>query len=121
MNIPFQKALIHCDVMSIRRALIVGNTMATVPGLEGQDIAFWRVSPPPTPPHNVADLSEFIMASSFAATLRGGGHVMPCERLRFTIQASSMGSVAAQELPLFAGDYGDGRLFGRLTPFVSQR
>jgi hypothetical protein len=49
----------------------------TVHGLEGQDIAFWRVSPP----HNVADLSESVMASSFAATLRGGGHAPPRERL----------------------------------------
>jgi hypothetical protein len=35
---------------------------------------FTDSAPPPTPPHNVADLSEFVIASSFAATLRGGGH-----------------------------------------------
>jgi hypothetical protein len=52
------------------------NTV-TVHGLEGQDRAFWRVSPPPTPPHNVADLSEFVVAKSFAATLRGGGTRRP--------------------------------------------
>jgi hypothetical protein len=27
-------------------------------------------------------LSEFVMANSFAATLRGGGHLTPRERLR---------------------------------------
>jgi hypothetical protein len=43
----------------------------------------WRVSPPPTPPHNVADLSELVIASSSAATLRGGGHAPTRERLRF--------------------------------------
>jgi hypothetical protein len=37
----------------------------------------WRVSPP----HNVADLSESVIANSFAATLRGGGHAPPRERL----------------------------------------
>jgi hypothetical protein len=58
------------------------EAMVTVHGLEGQGIAFWRVSPPPTPPHNVADLSESVMASSFAATLWGGGHAPPRERLR---------------------------------------
>jgi hypothetical protein len=26
----------------------------------GNDKAMWRVSPPPTPPHNVADLTEFV-------------------------------------------------------------
>ena len=30
-----------------------------------------------TPPHNVAAWSESVKASSFAATLRGGGHAPP--------------------------------------------
>jgi outer membrane protein assembly factor BamD (BamD/ComL family) len=40
-----------------------------------------RVSPPPIPPHNVADLSHSGIAGSIAATLRGGGHAPPRERL----------------------------------------
>ena len=35
-----------------------------------------RVSPPPTPPHNVADLSDCVMAGSIAATLQGGGNAV---------------------------------------------
>jgi hypothetical protein len=54
----------------------------TVHGPKGRGTAIWRVSPPPTPPHNVADLSGFVTASSFAATLRGGGHAPPRERLQ---------------------------------------
>ena len=53
----------------------------TVHGPEEWGTAIQRVSPPPTPPHNVADLSESVMASSFAATMRGGGHAPPRERL----------------------------------------
>ena len=52
-------------------------------GADGGRTAIWRVSPPPAPPHNVADMSESFMARSFAATLRGGGHAPPRERLRF--------------------------------------
>ena len=59
----------------------VGSSV-TVHGLERQDSAFWRVSPPSNPPHNVADLSEFVTANSFAATLRGGGHAPAREQLR---------------------------------------
>jgi hypothetical protein len=40
-----------------------------------------RVAPPPTPPHNVADLSLAALASSFAATLRAVGHTPLCKRL----------------------------------------
>jgi hypothetical protein len=54
-----------------------------VHGPGGRDTAIWRVSPPPTPPDNVAELSESVMAGSFAATLRGGGHVATRERLLF--------------------------------------
>jgi hypothetical protein len=54
----------------------------TVHGQRERGTAIWRVSPPPTPPHNVADLSEFVMANSCAATLRGGGHLTPRERLQ---------------------------------------
>jgi hypothetical protein len=39
----------------------------------GRGTAIWRVSPPPTPPHNVADLTELVPPRSSAATLRGGG------------------------------------------------
>ena len=49
----------------------------TVHGPEGRGTAIWRVSPP----HNVADLGGSVTASSFAATLRGGGHAPPRERL----------------------------------------
>ena len=56
--------------------------VATVHGAGERDTEIWRVSPPPTPPHAVADLSESVMASSFAATLRGGGHAPTRERLR---------------------------------------
>ena len=49
----------------------------TVHGQRERGTAIWRVSPP----HNVADLSEFVMANSCAATLRGGGHLTPRERL----------------------------------------
>ena len=41
--------------------------------VRGKDRAIWRVSPPPTPPHNVADLRESVASKPFAATLRGGG------------------------------------------------
>jgi len=55
----------------------------TAAGLAGQAPAFWRVSPPPipppAPPHDFADLSQSEMASSCAATWRGGGHAMGCE------------------------------------------
>jgi cytochrome b subunit of formate dehydrogenase len=44
-------------------------------------------TPPPNPPHNVADLSDSIMAGSSAATLRGGGHATGRERLRRRQQA----------------------------------
>jgi hypothetical protein len=63
--------LTSCDVPH-RSAL----TRVTVHGFGG-NIAIWRVSPP----HNVADLSEFVTASSSAATLRGGGHAPTRERL----------------------------------------
>jgi hypothetical protein len=42
-------------------------------GVRGRGRAIWRVSPPPTPPHNVADLRESVPSKSSAATLRGGG------------------------------------------------
>jgi len=45
----------------------------TVHGSGRLGTAIRRVSPPPTPPHNVADLSTFPMVGSVAATLRGGG------------------------------------------------
>ena len=54
----------------------------TVHGSGRRGSATCRVSPPPTPPHNVADLGESVMAASVAATLRGGGHAPTCERLR---------------------------------------
>ena len=53
--------------------------VVAVHGQGERGTAIWRVSPP----HNVADLSEFVMANSFAATLRGEGHLTPRERLRF--------------------------------------
>jgi serine/threonine protein kinase len=53
----------------------------TVHGSEGRDTAIWRVSPLPTPPHNVADLRELVPSRSSAATLRGGGHAATRERL----------------------------------------
>jgi hypothetical protein len=57
----------------------------------GKGRAIWRVSPPPTPPHNVADWSESVKTSSFAATLRGGGHVPTRERLRkWRVAANSL-------------------------------
>jgi hypothetical protein len=43
---------------------------AAVHGLGRRGTAIWRVSPPSTPPHNVADLSRCVKAGSFAATLR---------------------------------------------------
>jgi len=49
------------------------DPIVTVRGLEGRGTAMPRVSPPPTPPHNVADLSQSVMAGSSAATLRGRG------------------------------------------------
>ena len=49
----------------------------TVPGPEERGHSnlegFPPVASPPTPPHNVADLSESVMASSCAATLRSRG------------------------------------------------
>jgi hypothetical protein len=54
----------------------------TVHGSGRRGSATCRVSPPPTPPHNVADSGESVMAASVAATLRGGGHAPTCERLR---------------------------------------
>jgi beta-lactamase regulating signal transducer with metallopeptidase domain len=56
----------------------------TVHGPRGRDTAihddFPPLAPPPTPPHNVADLSDFVVANFFAATLRGGGYVTPSHR-----------------------------------------
>jgi hypothetical protein len=73
---PSQSVLSSCRMRSgpLRRSEV------TVHGPEGRGTAIWRVSPPPTPPHNVADLSGFVTARSFAATLRGGGHATPRER-----------------------------------------
>jgi hypothetical protein len=53
------------------------TTGRTVQGLGRRGTAIPRISPP----HKVADLSASGMASSCAATLRGGGHVPSGERL----------------------------------------
>jgi hypothetical protein len=68
----------------------------TVHGPEGRDTVIWRASPPPTPPHNVADLSESVIANSFAATLRGGGHAPPRERLQLELRRAADNTTLAQ-------------------------
>jgi hypothetical protein len=99
---------------------VISSIFVTVHGLEGQDIAFWRVSPPPTPPHNVADLSESVMAGSFAATLRGGGHAPPRERLPSIEPSDFSGLTNLTSLnfggnPLTSIEPGD---FGELTNLI---
>jgi hypothetical protein len=77
--------LTSCEKQRIAIRMVCSSAgRVTVHGQGERGTAIWRVSPPPTPPHNVADLSEFVMANSFAATLRGGGHLTPRERLRRT-------------------------------------
>jgi hypothetical protein len=66
-----------------RRRPVLVTCELTVHGPERRDTVIWRVSPP----HNVAELSESVIANSFAATLRGGGHApqrerLPCELTR---------------------------------------
>jgi hypothetical protein len=75
--------LTSCEKQRIAIRMVCSSAgRVTVHGQGERGTAIWRVSPPPTPPHNVADLSEFVMANSFAATLRGGGHAPARERLR---------------------------------------
>jgi hypothetical protein len=60
-------------VFALSRFIWQDVKMITVHGPGERGTAIWRVSPPPTPPHNVAALSEPVVAELLAATLRGGG------------------------------------------------
>ena len=87
-------------------------------------LATRRVSPPPTPPHNVADQNESVVAGPCAATLRGGGHAPTRERLPSArsigqsyegrpIRVEFVGDKGAQlRILIMAGQHGD-EPFGR--------
>jgi len=83
MNMNMKKILLPAlTLMLAVQVTFAGEApLVTLHDLEGQGTATWRVSPPPTPPRNVADFSQSVRARSFAATLRGGGLATPRERL----------------------------------------
>jgi 4-amino-4-deoxy-L-arabinose transferase-like glycosyltransferase len=82
--------------------------------------AIWRGPPP----RNVADLSESVKASSFAATLRGGGYVTPRDRLLlcqslimgFDVKVHGGENVADRSAILAFGSRSEPRRSGEATP-----
>jgi hypothetical protein len=85
------------------RSVINSPLRVTVHGQEAQDTAirddFPPLAPLSTPPHNVANLSQFVMARSFAATLRGG------ETRQITVSRPSARERLPDELPVTSSDF----------------